>query len=78
MKVVNKAYGQRDIGIYRTANIANPAVTKQDHEMSVGNTEIRHFTCVSCKLPFSMNLPPGLTEAKTKAKCPNCYTEQVT
>ena len=77
MKVTNKGYGQQDIGIYRSEWTPNPAVTKQDHEISVGNTEVRHFTCQSCILPFSMNMPPGSTKAKSKLKCPNCYTEQV-
>ena len=72
-----KGYGQQDIGIYRTANIANPAVVKQDHEFSVGNTVVRHFVCNTCRLPFTMYLPPRSTENKTMSKCPNCYTEQV-
>ena len=78
MKVTNKGYGQQDIGIYRSEWKPNPAVTKQDHEISVGNTEVRHFTCQSCSLPFSMNMPPGSTKAKSKLMRPgsNISTEK--
>ena len=77
MKVTNKGYGQQDIGIYRSEWKPNPAVTKQDHEISVGNTEVRHFTCQSCSLPFSQSMPPGSEKHQSKIICPNCYTEQV-
>ena len=52
MRITNKSTGQRPLGVYRGPNIINPAEEKQKAEALVGNTDVRHFNCVSCNLPF--------------------------
>ena len=77
MRITNKSTGQRPLGVYRGPNIINPAVEKQKAEALVGNTDVRHFNCISCNLPFSQSMPPGSEKHQSKIICPNCYTEQV-
>jgi hypothetical protein len=77
MRVTNKGAGQRGTGIFRSPDIRTPALVKQEHDFSVGNSDVRHFTCNSCKLPFSQNMPAESAKHKSRLTCPNCYTEQV-
>ena len=77
MRITNKATAQRPLGVYRGTNIVNPAEEKQKADAVAGNTEVRHFKCSSCNLPFSQNMPPGSEKHQSKIICPNCYTEQV-
>ena len=48
MRITNKSTGQRPLGVYRGPNIINPAEEKQKAEALVGNTDVRHFNCISC------------------------------
>ena len=77
MRVTNKGVGQRGTGIFRAPDIKTPVLAKQEHDFSVGNSDVRHFTCKSCKLPFSQNMPAESAKHKSRLICPNCYTEQV-
>ena len=77
MRITNKGVGQRGTGIFRSPDIKTPVLAKQEHDFSVGNSDVRHFTCSSCKLPFSQNMHSGSAKHQTKLICPNCYTEQV-
>ena len=71
-------FGQSDdIGIYRSANIINPQLEKQKHQIAVGNTETIHTKCISCGIDFSVQMPPSRKGGKSRITCTNCYTEQV-
>ena len=77
MRVTNRGTSQRGTGIFRAPDIKTPVLVKQEHDFSVGNSDVRHFTCIGCKLPFTQNMPSGSANHQTKLICPNCYTEQV-
>ncbi len=77
MRITNKGTGQRGTGIIRAPKLKTPVLAKQEHDASVGNIEVRHFSCIQCTLPFSQNMPSGSANHQTKLICPNCYTEQV-
>ena len=76
MRVTNKPTIQRGTGIYRGPNIDNPVEVKQKRDASVGNSEVNHFKCQGCGLPFTQNMPEGASNHKTRLICPNCYMPQ--